>query len=253
MIQEERTKKSRAEKYRREQNERRKILLRNRGVSTQNAELVFLDPEEPIPNPVPRDLQHHQQAQKAAQENARREAASKAFEGAWLRATEKELKECCDRFQASNDPTIRADTKPCMQALSEKLKDHHMSLGTYGTAEALAERKCVYTALGLLSVQQHHLVTSVSERLPVLKVQSTQSSGGGDADDEDNDRIFITPILSTFVPPMRQKGDWEISDKLLKGKLHHETEENLRQPAHKQDAQEHYYKLFLERKSKLDV
>ena len=106
--------------------------------------------------------------------------------------------------------------KTCMQVLSEKLKDHHMSLGTYGTAEALAERKRVCTALGLLSVQQHYLVMSVSERLPVLKVQSTQSSGGGDADDEDDDRIFVTPIPSTRAPPMRQKGDLEISDELLR-------------------------------------
>ena len=92
-----------------------------------------------------------------------------------------------------------------------------LSLGTYGTAEALAERKRVCTALGLLSVEQHHLVMSVSERLPVLEVQSTQSSGGGDADDdEDDDRIFITPTPSTRAPPMRQKGDWEISDELLR-------------------------------------
>ena len=216
MIQAERTKRSRAEKLRGEQHEQRKILLRNRGVSTQNAELVSSDPEEPIPSPVTRDLEHHQQAQKAAQEQARREVASKVFKGAWLRAREKELKECCDRFQASNDPAIRANMKTCMQVLSEKLKDGHMSLGTYGTAEALAERKRVCTALGLLSVQQHHLVTSVSERLPVLKVQSTQSSGGGDADDEDDDRIFVTPIPSTRAPPMRQKGDLEISDELLR-------------------------------------
>ena len=216
MIQAERTKRSRAERLRKEQHEQRKILLRNRGVSTQNAELVSSDPEEPIPSPVARDLEHHRQAQKAAQEQARREAASKAFEGAWLRATKKELKECCDRFQASNDPAIRADMKTCMRVLSEKLKDHHMSLGTYGTAEALAEQKRVCTALGLLSVQQHHLVTSVSERLPVLKVQSTQSSGGEDADDESDDRIFITPIPSTRAPPMRQKGVCEISDELLR-------------------------------------
>ena len=102
--------------------------------------------------------------------------------------------------------------KTCMQVLLEKLKDHHMSLGTYGTPEALAERKRVCTALGLLIVQQHYLVMSVSERLPVLKVQSTQSSGGGDA----NDRIFITPIPSTRAPPMHQKGHWEISDELLR-------------------------------------
>lgn len=156
MIQAERTKRSRAEKLRREQHEQRKILLRNRGVSTQNAELVSSDPEEPIPSPVARDLEHHRQAQKAAQEQARREAASKAFEGAWLRATEKELKECCDRFQASNDPAIRADMKTCMRVLSEKLKDHHMSLGTYGTAEALAERKRVCTALS--SMLRHGLL-----------------------------------------------------------------------------------------------
>ena len=73
MIQAERTKRSRAEKLRREQHEQRKILLRNRGVSTQNAELVSSDPEDRIPSPVARDLEHHRQAQKAAQEQARPE------------------------------------------------------------------------------------------------------------------------------------------------------------------------------------
>jgi len=134
-----------------------------------------------------------------------------------------------------------------MRVLSEILKDHHMSLGTYGTAEALAKRKRICTALGLLSMQQHHLVTSVSERLPVLKVQSMQSSRGGDADDENDDRIFITPISSTRA---LSKGDWEISNELLRASC---TSKRKRTSSSQHASKEHYNELFLERKSKLDV
>ena len=49
--------------------------------------------------------------------------------------------------------------------LTGKLGDHHVSLGTFGTADAVAERKRVCTLLGLLDQRQQHLVTSVTERL----------------------------------------------------------------------------------------
>ena len=112
-------------------------------------QLLSSDPEEHYPTPVARDLQRYQMAEFEAQKQARQEAARKAFEGMWIRATETDLKECCQRYQASDEPSIRSNLKAFIQLLCENLKDHHMSLGTFDTAEAIVERKRVCTALGL--------------------------------------------------------------------------------------------------------
>ena len=203
MLQAEKTKRNRADEVRKEQREGLKCRLRNRGVSTQNLELVSSDPEEPLPGPVARDLERYDQRQMEAREQSRREAARKAFEGAWLLVTERELKECCDRYRASDNPSVRANLKACMRMLSEKLKDHHLLLGTYGTAEALAERKRVCTALGLLSKEKQHLVTCVSERLPVMTEDNApqqppqgHSQDEDENEDEDDDVIYMTPVPS---------------------------------------------------------
>ena len=50
MLQAERAKRHRAEEDRKEQHKRRKTLLRTKGVSTQNAELISSNPEEPLPS-----------------------------------------------------------------------------------------------------------------------------------------------------------------------------------------------------------
>ena len=211
MLQAERTKRVRAEEFRKEQHKRLKSQLKDRGVSTQHLELVPSDPEQPWPSQVASDLERHERRQMEAREQSRREAARKAFEGAWLLATERELKECCDEYRASDDPSIRANLKAFMRVLSDKLKDHHLVLGTYGTAEALDERKRVCTALGLLSKEKQHLVTSVSERLPVMteapqqpsdEVECGQEGPAGHAeevvedDGEEEQNLFITPAPS---------------------------------------------------------
>lgn len=82
MIQAERTKRSRVEEARKEQHKRLKCQLRNRGVSTQNLELVSSDPEQPLPSQVESDLERYEQRQMEAREQSRHEAARKAFEGA---------------------------------------------------------------------------------------------------------------------------------------------------------------------------
>ena len=108
-----------------------------------------------------------------------------------------ELKECCDSYRASDDPSVRANLKACMRMLSEKLRDHHLLLGTYDTAEALSERKRVCMALGLLSKDKQHLVTSVWERLPVMTEDNAprpQPQEDFQDQDEDDDLIFMTPV-----------------------------------------------------------
>ena len=204
MLQAETTKRRRAEEVRKEQHKQLKCWFRDRGVLTQNLELVSSDPKEPLPSQVEKDLQQYEWRQMEAREQSPREDASRAFEGAWLLAMKRELKECCDSYWASNDPCVCANLKASMQMLSEKLKDHHLLLGTYDTAEALAERKRVCTALGVLSKEKQQLVTSVSERLLVTtEDDSPQPQPQKDFQDQDqdgdDDLIFITPVPTARV------------------------------------------------------
>lgn len=85
--------------------------------------------------------------------------------GSWR---QKERSRNTDRYRASDNPSVYANLKACMRMLSEKLKDHHLLLGTSRTAEALDEQKRVCMALGLLSKEKQHFITSVSERLLVI-------------------------------------------------------------------------------------
>ena len=123
------------------QDEERQAALRAKGVQSQNLALLPTDPGEPMPSGIILDLQKYTEAQKAAQQEARLAAVRFAFQGTWLRDTETELKKCCDRYQATDEPFVRSNTKAYMQVLCQKLKDHHQALGTFNTAEALAERK----------------------------------------------------------------------------------------------------------------
>ena len=75
--------------------------------------------------------------------------------------------------------------------LTGKLGDHHVSLGTFGTADAVAERN-VCTLLGLLDQRQQHLVTSVTERL----LLANQDGDGVDAEEEEEEE---EKDLSIFV------------------------------------------------------
>ena len=64
-----------------------------------------------MPSQIQRQLQKHCDEQVAHQEQERREKARRAFEGTWIRATEIELKNCCDKYQSSSDPTVRTNVK----------------------------------------------------------------------------------------------------------------------------------------------
>ena len=80
--------------------------------------------------------------------------------------------------------------------MTGKLRNYHVSLGTFGAAEAVAERKSVCTLLGLLDQRQQHLVSSVAERL----LLANQDSDGVDAkerEEEEDLNIFVTPVPSS--------------------------------------------------------
>ena len=72
--------------------------------------------------------------------------------------------------------------------LTGKLGDHHVSLGTFGTADAVAERKRVCTLLGLLDQRQQYLVTSVAERLPL----ANQDGDGVDVEEQQQEEEVLS-------------------------------------------------------------
>ena len=163
MLSEEERKRSVQENFNRQQHLQRIDYLREKGVSTQNAELLPTDPWRATPTPILRDLQKHQEAQRAFQEQQRREKARKAFEGAWLQNTEKELHDCAKRIHTSLDPLMTASLTAYRELLEDKLKNHHRNIGTLGSKEALEERKRVCVAQGLLQSRYQHLVRNVFE------------------------------------------------------------------------------------------
>ena len=194
MLRTEEHKKREEERSRAERCRQREDFLRSRGVS--NLSLLSDDLDDPTPSPITRDLERYDQARVAAQEQARREAAREAFQGTWLISTKKDLRRCCERYQASDDSPERSTLKAYIKQMTGKLKNHHMSLGTFGTAEAVAERKRVCTLLGLLDQCQQHLVTSVAERLPLAN-RNGDGDGVEEEKEEEEQSIFVTPVPSS--------------------------------------------------------
>ena len=197
MLRTEEHKKREEERSRAERRRQREDFLRSRGVSNANLSLLPDDLDDPTPSPIARDLERYDQARVAAQEQARREAAREAFQGTWLRSTEKDLQRCCERYQASDDSSERSTLKAYIKHLTGKLGGHHMSLGTFGTAEAVAERKRVCTLLGLLDQRQQHLVTSVAERLPLANRNGDGDGVEEEEGEEEEQSTFVTPVPSS--------------------------------------------------------
>ena len=118
--------------------------------------------------------------------------------------------------------TTRNSLEAHREVLKEKLKNHHKNLGTLGSKEAVQERRRVYVTLGLLSAQDHHLVTRVDEPLPRKKeVQAETSSQRPHCNDgafsSDDDSLFIAPEPSSSKGlSALQPDDCAISDELLR-------------------------------------
>ena len=205
------------------QHQARKAALREKGVSTQSAELLPTNPDSAMPSAIQRELQRRHDDQKVHQEQERRETARAAFEGQWLRSTEKELHDCVKFIPTCLDPTMRKSLTAYREVLEDKLKNHHRNLGTLGSSEALKERKRVCVSLGLLQNRHQHLVQSVHEALPTTEElgESSAPEGGHEAacahegpgghtgvhessaeevveddDDEEEQLMFITPTPS---------------------------------------------------------
>jgi len=72
-------------------------------------------------------------ARSVAEQDARRQAARKAFEGAWLKKTEKELHNCANRLHFTRYFSTRNSLEAYRDVLEDKLKNHHKNLGTLGS------------------------------------------------------------------------------------------------------------------------
>ena len=111
MLRTEEHKKREEERSRAERRRKREDFLRSRGVSNANLSLLPDDLDDPTPSPIARDLERYDPARVAAEEQARREAAREAFQETWLRSTDKDLKRCCEWYQASDDSSERSMLK----------------------------------------------------------------------------------------------------------------------------------------------
>ena len=133
MLETEQAKQQRRVHFEQERYAQRKAWLKDKGVSSQNAELLPKESDEPTPSPIARDLERFAHAQTVAEQDARRQAARKAFEGAWLKETEKELQDCVRRLLSTQHPPTRNSLEAYREVLEDKLKNHHKTLGTLGS------------------------------------------------------------------------------------------------------------------------
>ena len=127
-------------------------------MSSQNAEFLPEESDEPTPSPIARDPERFTRVRTIAEQDARHQAARKAFEGAWLKETEKELQDCVRRLHSTQHPPTRNSLEAYREVLEDKLKNHHKNLGTLGSKEALEERRCTCVSLGPLDRGRQHLV-----------------------------------------------------------------------------------------------
>ena len=89
MLETEQTKQQRQVLFEQECYAQRKAWLKERGGSSQNAELLPKDSDKPTPSRIARDLEKFAHARTVAEQDTRCQAALKAFKGAWLKETER--------------------------------------------------------------------------------------------------------------------------------------------------------------------
>lgn len=260
MLETEQAKQQRRVLFEQERYARRKAWLKDRGVSSQNAELLPEESDEPMPSPIARDLERFTRARTVAEQDTRREAARKAFEGAWLKETEKELQDCVRRLHSTQHPPTRASLEAYREVLEDKLKNHHKNLGTLGSKEALEERRRTCVALGLLDRRHQHLVKCVFEALPTkeelgpLPTSSRQEAGGtqaGTASESDDERsLFITPLpmaapaLTSPSRPSSNLHDLAVSGELMRNSTS-STRKRSKRRAHSQVGEKRPRKTLL--------
>ena len=179
--------------------------------------------------------------------------AKDAFEGRWLRQTEKELHDCVEKRKNTGDPHLSANMQAYQELLCDKLKLHHQSLGTYNTVEAIEERKRACVELGILREQDRHLVTNVNGPLPTSSQQEGGTQAGTVSGSEDEDRsLFITPLPRAAPPSSPSHAssnayDLAVSEELMRNSttVRKSTRKRSKRPALSQANQKRPRKTLL--------
>ena len=186
---------------RRERFEGRRSMLRGRGVSSQNLQLLSDDPSAPLPSAVVEELERFDAEQESAQRNARVEKARLAYQNEWLRNTEIELQECSEKLENAREPYMR---KAYMEVLVDKLRNHQRGSNTLNTAEAVEERRRVCCTLGLLREEDRLLVKNVTEPMPRktnVRPQDLRRELEVVPCSEEEDDDLCTPSPLSHIPP----------------------------------------------------
>ena len=253
MLCEEERRQSQRLNHAKRQHQSRIASLREKGVSTQSAELLPTNPDSAIPTQLEDELAMlRRKAIEEKQESEKRKAKD-AFEGRWLRQTEKELHDCVEKCKNTGDPHLSANMQAYQELLCDKLKLHHQSLGTYNTVEAIEERKRACVELGILREQDRHLVTNVNGPLPTSSQQQGGTQAGTVSGSEDEDRsLFITPLPRAAPPssPLYASSnayDLAVSEELMRNSttVRKSTRKRSKRPALSQANQKRPRKTLL--------
>jgi len=210
----------------------RRDSLVARGVPREHADLLPRNSSDPLPTQLKDDLATLRQKAIDEEKETRKRKAKEAFKGRWLRETEKELYDCVQKSHRVRDPYLSANMEAYIEILCDKLKNHHRSLGTYNTVEAIEERRRACVDLGILRQEDQHLVKCVQGPLPakceleeVTWIEAATESGhttlSAVAESSDDESMFLTPIPSTAPLPARDVAasipdDCAMSDELLR-------------------------------------
>ena len=81
MLETDQAKQQRRVLFEQERCAQRRTWLKDKGVSSQNAEPLPQDSDEPTPSPIKGDLERFARARTVAEQDTRRQAPRKAFEG----------------------------------------------------------------------------------------------------------------------------------------------------------------------------
>ena len=182
MLETEQAKQQRRVLFEQERYAQRKAWLEERGVSSRNAELLPKDSDEQTPSPIARDLERFARARTVAEQDTRCQAARKAFEGAWLKETEKQLQECVRRLRSTQNPSTRNSLEAYREVLEDKLKSHHKNLGSLGSEEA-SQRKAGGTQAGAASESEDEgsfFITQQPRAVPPASPSPRESSNVDD-------------------------------------------------------------------------
>ena len=219
---EEERKQSQRLNHAKRQHQSRIASLREKGVSTQSAELLPTNPDSAIPTQLEDELAMLRQEAIEEEKELEKSNAEDAYKSRWLRQTEKELHDCVEKCKNTRDPHLSANMQAYQELLCDKLKLHHQSLGTYNTVEAIEQRRRACVELGILREQDRHLVTNVNGPLPTSSQQEGGTPTGTASESEDDNRgLFITPLTRAALLPSPSRAssnayDLAVSEELMR-------------------------------------